>query len=362
MPIGVLKTKKMIFSYREAIYETMHDALANQSNVVILGQGVNDPAGFFGTTLNLGKKFGYDRVINMPLSEEGMTGIAIGMALNGLYPIQTHMRADFVLLAMNQIINLAAKYKYMFGGKFRIPMLTRLVIGRSWGQGAQHSQSFQSMLSHIPGLRVIMPSTAESILQCYPYILSNCQEPVLSFEHRLIYDLSFDVNSEMKMCKYNPLTSYVARAGRDVTIVATSIMVLEAIRAARYLKELKNIECEVIDLNCISHPDRSVLLQSVSKTGRLIVVDTGWQAYGVCSEICRVVAESNPGLLKVPVITIGFQPSPCPTSKSLENLFYPNINTIIKAVSKQLYHKEDAIPFSGEESIREVYRGFNGPF
>src|SRR5690606_6211460 len=135
--------------------------------------------------LGLAQEFGPDRVMDMPLAEEGMTGIAIGAALNGLYPIQTHIRADFVLLAMNQIINLAAKYKYMFGGRFEVPMLIRLIVGRSWGQGAQHSQSLQSLFSHIPGLRVIMPSSSQAILETYPAVIEEYPGPVISFEHRL---------------------------------------------------------------------------------------------------------------------------------------------------------------------------------
>ena len=133
-----------------------------------LGQGVDDHKGIFGSTIGLADDFGADRVFDTPLAEEGMTGIAIGAALNGLYPIQTHIRADFALLAMNQIVNLAAKYRYMFGGRFEVPMMIRMIVGRSWGQGAQHSQSLQSLFAHVPGLVVIMPSTAESILVVLP--------------------------------------------------------------------------------------------------------------------------------------------------------------------------------------------------
>ena len=138
-------------SYRQALHHTMRAALQCEPKVIIIGQGVDDHKGIFGSTTGLAHEFGSHRVFDTPLAEEGMTGIAIGAALNGLYPIQTHIRVDFVLLAMNQIINLAAKYKYMFGGRFEVPLLIRMVIGRSWGQGAQHSQSLQSLFAHIPG-------------------------------------------------------------------------------------------------------------------------------------------------------------------------------------------------------------------
>ena len=177
-------------SYREALFKVMRDAL-DQQPAVILGQGVDDHKGTFGTTIGLADEFGSERVIDTPLSEEATTGIAIGAALNGLYPIHIHIRADFALLAMNQIVNLAAKYKYMSAGRFEIPMLIRMVIGRSWGQGAQHSQSLQSLLAHIPGLTVIMPYSAQSILESYPYVIGKYRAPVISFEHRLLYDLEF---------------------------------------------------------------------------------------------------------------------------------------------------------------------------
>src|SRR2546422_759548 len=139
-----------VVTYREALFRTMRDALKQNPDVIIFGQGVDDHKGIFGSTLGLAQEFGADRVFDTPLAEEGMMGVAIGVALNGLYPIQTHIRADFALLAMNQIVNLAAKYKYMFGGRLKVPMLIRMVIGRSWGQGAQHSQSMQSLFAHVP--------------------------------------------------------------------------------------------------------------------------------------------------------------------------------------------------------------------
>ena len=183
-----LESTHNVITYREALFKTMRDALDKNPNVIIFGQGVDDHKGTFGTTHGLSQEFGSKRVFDTPLAEEGMTGIAIGAALNGLYPISTHIRVDFALLAMNQIVNLAAKYKYMFGGRFEIPMLIRMVIGRSWGQGAQHSQSLQSLFAHIPGLTVIMPASPQSILECYPYVIENHRGPVISLEHRLMYD------------------------------------------------------------------------------------------------------------------------------------------------------------------------------
>lgn len=359
--------KNRVLTYREALRLTMQEALERNPHVVILGQGVDDHKGFFGSTLGLADEFGAARVFDTPLSEEGMTGAAIGAALNGLYPIHTHIRADFVLLAMNQIVNLAAKYKYMLGGRFEVPMLIRMVVGRSWGQGAQHSQSLQALFAHVPGLTVLMPAGAQSILECYPYVIEHHRGPVIAIEHRLLYDLEFRVDeiggARNQAPGRGPLTARKVRSGDDVTIVATSIMVLEALRAAEYLAHTCGIECEVIDLNCVSHPDKTMILDSAGKTGKLMVADTGWQAYGVCAEVCRIVCEQAPALLAAPVVTLGMQPAPCPTAKSLEDLYYPNLRDLVDAAARlALGAREHGVPLPDEQSAADVYKRFKGPF
>jgi pyruvate dehydrogenase E1 component beta subunit len=349
-------------TYREALYRSMRDALAERAEVIILGQGVDDHKGTFGTTLGLAEEFGADRVCDTPLAEEGMTGIAVGAALNGLYPIHVHIRADFALLAVNQIVNLAAKYRYMFGGRFEVPMLIRMVIGRSWGQGAQHSQSPQSLFAHVPGLVVVMPSTPAAILRMYRHAVHAFRGPVISLEHRLMYDLQFRVDDEPADAG-GPFGSRRVRRGRDVTIVATSIMVLEAQRAAAHLAEVARIECEVIDLNCVSHPDAAGIVDSVRRTGRLLIADTSWAAYGVCAEIARLVAERAPAALRAPVVSLGMQPAPCPTAKVLEDLFYPNLRTLTDALARLVTGRADhGIALPDEQSMADVYKRFKGPF
>lgn len=360
---AVSRSTAKVITYREALLQVMREALYQNPNVIIFGQGVDDHKGTFGSTLGLAQEFGPDRVFDMPLAEESMTGIAIGSALNGLYPIQTHIRVDFVLLAMNQIVNLAAAYKYMFGGRFEVPMLIRMIVGRSWGQGAQHSKSLQSMFAHVPGLTVIMPANVQSILECYPYVISKYRGPVIAIEHRLMYDLKFRFNESVGEPERSPLSSQKIRQGKDVTVVATSIMVLEALRAADHLAQVKKIECEIIDLNCVSHPDRRLILESVQKTGRLLIADTSWQAYGVCAEICRIVCEQAPSALKAPAVTIGMQPAPCPTAKSLEDLYYPNLRQLTDAIAKLVTGQSNhGIPLPDENSMADVYKRFKGPF
>jgi len=346
-------------TYRKALEVAMHAAMDKNDHTLIIGQGVADFKGLFGTTLGLAEKYP-SRVIETPLSEDAIAGICIGAALNGMYPINTHIRADFGLLVFNQLINLAAKYRYMFGGLFEVPLMMRMVIGRSWGQGAQHSQSLQSLLAHIPGLVVIMPASPQSILSSYEYAINHYRGPVVMLEHRLMYELEFESSQQMPE---NPLFgSILETTGTDVTVVATSVMVLEAKRAANYLKDY-GVSVEIIDLHSISHPDHEMILASVRKTGRLLVADTSWTPYGVASEINRIINESDPTILKAPSISLGMQQAPCPTAKALEDLYYPDVHDLVSNIA--ILHegrKQHSIPLPPKQSMTDFYKHFKGPF
>jgi acetoin:2,6-dichlorophenolindophenol oxidoreductase subunit beta len=351
-----------ILSYKNSIHHVMEESLARFPETIIMGQGVDDHKGTFGTTTGLAQKYGSDRVFDIPLSEESNMGIAIGAALNGLYPIQTHIRNDFSLLAMSQIVNTAAKYKYMYGGHFEVPLLVRMIIGRSWGQGAQHSQSLQSLFAHIPGLVVLMPSSADAIIDSYSCAVKKYKGPVISIEHRQLYEMEFNSTATAFSFEYhNAFSSKMVCEGKDITIVATSIMVVEAQRVAKYLLNEMGIQCEIIDLHSISHYNKEMILNSVKKTGKLLVADTSWQAYGVCAEISRVICEYNPAILTMPVVSIGMQPTPCPTTKKLEDLFYPNDYTFIKRVVEMIKGKNHTLP--NQDGINShAYKNFKGPF
>lgn len=364
MPPFENKVQTQTCTYRQALAQAMHSALASNPNAMIMGQGVDDHKGIFGTTTGLHEKFGAERAFDLPLAEEGMAGVAIGAALNGVYPIQTHIRADFALLTMNQMLNLAAKYRYMFGGRFNLPMLSRLVVGRSWGQGAQHSQSLQSLFAHCPGLTVVMPAHPQTILASYDYAVNKYKNPVISIEHRLMYDLEFSLDSyPIEQVQQNPFSSYLVREGKDVTIVATSIMVLEALRAAKHLAQKSGIECTIIDLHCLTHANWDLVIEQVKRSGKLIVADTSWPAYGVCAEVCRQVLEKAPQALKKPVVSIGMAPAPCPTAKTLEDLYYPNLQTLSDSIARLVTGKEKhGIPLPDESSMADVYKRFKGPF
>lgn len=346
-------------TYRAALETVMREAIEQNESTIIIGQGVSDFKGLFGTTLGLKEKHP-SRIIETPLSEDAIAGICIGASLNGLYPINTHIRADFGLLIFNQLVNLAAKYRYMFGGLFETPLMMRMIIGRSWGQGAQHSQSIQSLLAHIPGLVVIMPSSPQSILDSYRYAINNYKGPVVMLEHRLMYELEFE---PQKTNLENPLFGSIKiREGTDVTVVATSIMVLEAKRAADLL-ETQGVSVEIIDLHSISHPDKKMIIESVRKTGKLLVADTSWSAYGVASEVNRIVNEADSRILKSPSISLAMQPAPCPTAKSLEDLYYPDVHDLVKNLCI-LHFGTDAhsVQIPNKQSMTDYYKHFKGPF
>ncbi|MDB2530879.1 alpha-ketoacid dehydrogenase subunit beta [Alphaproteobacteria bacterium] len=347
--------------YVEGIAVAMREAFEEQENTILLGQGVTDFKAIFNTVNDLHIDFP-GRVFETPISEDSVMGMCIGASMSGMYPINTHIRADFSLLIFNQLINLAAKYKYMFGGLFEVPMLIRLVIGRSWGQGAQHSQSLQSMFSHVPGIVVIMPSTPQDIIQTYRYARKFHKGPVVSLEHRLMYDINFDEKTDPIECSSESLNPKVVQPGDDVTIVATSIMVLEAKRASKILVE-EGISVEIIDLVSPTSKNMRAVLESIRKTKRLLIADTSWLPFGVAAEISRLVLQEGVNLLDAPVVCLGMANAPCPTAKSLEDIYYPTIQDIRSAVYKILKREEPSIMnLPLKLSMADFYKTFKGPF
>jgi pyruvate/2-oxoglutarate/acetoin dehydrogenase E1 component len=345
-------------TYKVAIAEAMQEAMESNRNALVIGQGVTDFKGIFDTMIGFKDKYP-NRIIETPLAEDSIAGICIGASLNGAYPINTHIRADFGLLIFNQLINLAAKYKYMFGGLFEIPSMYRMVIGRSWGQGAQHSQSLQSLMAHIPGLVVVMPSDPKSIIESYRYAIQKYKGPVVMLEHRLLYELSFE-EDESKLS--HPLFgSKLEKDGSDITIIATSVMVLESKRAADYL-EKKGISVELINIHYISHPDKEMICKSVKKTGKMLIVDTSWAEYGVAAEMNRIINEYNPSALKVPTKSMGMISTPCPTAKALEDMYYPDVHDICNMVNKMVNGDDAVIDLPKKESMTDFYKHFKGPF
>ncbi len=330
--------------------------MARDERVFVMGQGVDDHKAMYGTTSGLAEEFGGQRALDLPLSEEGTTGIAIGAALAGLRPIHTHIRMDFLLLAMNQIVNIAAKSRYMYGGQVCVPLVIRAVIGRGWGQGAQHSQGLHSLFMHIPGLRVVAPTTPYDAKGLLIQSIRD-DNPVIFIEHRMLYSRQSHVPEESYTVPFG--RARVLAVGNDVTIVGISHAVVECLRARHALAE-HGISDEVIDPVSLSPLDTQTIAASVLKTRRLLVVDTAWTFCGASAEIVAAVGESLGGCAPFAFRRLGFAPVVCPTSKPLENLFYPSPQTIAQQAYRLV--RGEAMPCSEESIPSPEIAEFKGPF
>lgn len=342
-------------TYPEAIREATEQEMGRDSSVIVLGEGVDDPKRVLGTTGGLVEKFGAERVFDTPLSEDGMTGVAIGAALGGLRPIHTHIRMDFMLLAVNQIVNMAAKMHYMFGGAVCVPMVIRTIIGKSWGQGPQHSQSIYPLFMNIPGLKIVAPSTPYDAKGCLISAIRD-DNPVIFIEHRLLYYQSGHVPDETYTVPFG--RARVLAEGNDITLVGVSQMAIECLRARKYLSEF-DIDAEVIDPVSLNPLDMEAIKTSVLKTRRIVIVDNAWMKCGFGAELIADLIEE--GLNKdIEIARMGFEFVPCPTTPSLEERFYPDAKKIAsKAYQIIKGDIRDWVPKT-ELKIEEVE--FKGPF
>ncbi|WP_416678717.1 alpha-ketoacid dehydrogenase subunit beta [Candidatus Pseudothioglobus sp. Uisw_016] len=319
-------------TFAEAINEAMCIAMHKDKNVITFGLGVPDPKGIFGTTIGLQEKFGSERVFDTPTSENAMTGVGIGASLNGLRPVMVHQRVDFFLLAMDQLINNAAKWRFMFGGVCRVPITIRLIVGHGWGQGPTHSQNLQSMFSQIPGLKVVMPTTAydakglllESIFS---------DDPVIFLEHRWLHGLESDVPEGLYRIPIGK--SKLMREGSDITLVSLSYMTIEALHAVDELNKI-GITCDLIDLRSTSPLDSDTVIKSLSKTGRLLAIDSASESFSVASEIIARVSMASYDKLKSPPDRIALADEPSPTSFGLTDKYYFGAKEIALRVLKIL--------------------------
>lgn len=347
-------TVKKMLTFKEALNLALHEEMAQDPSVFVFGLDVPDHKRIFGSTAGLVEKFGAKRCFGTPLSEDAMTGVALGAAISGLRPVHVHIRADFMLLAMNQIANMVSCARYMTGGKLKVPLVIRSVIGRGWGQGAQHSKTLQSIFAHIPGLKVVMPATPQDAYSLLRASIRDDQ-PVIFLEHRWLYDAAGEVDTELKI----PLgKAGVLRQGRHVSVVCSSWMSIEALKAAEILSR-RGVELEVIDVRTIAPLDAETLAASVRKTRHAIAADYDWLHCGFSAEIAARLSSDCFGSLACPVERLGFAPVPCPTTRPLEDLFYPSAVSIIRTVEKML--KLDETDLSAEKFYSWEEK-FKGPF
>ena len=347
-------------TYAQAINEATVECMAADDRVYIVGLGVPSPTGVFGTTIGLIERFGPERVFDMPASENAMTGVVLGTGLTGMRPILVHIRVDFAILSIEPLVNQVAKWHYMYGGKMKAPLTVRMIIGRGWGQGPQHSQSLQAWFAHVPGLKVVMPTTPRDVKGM---LISAVEDdaPVIVLEHRWLYNVSGAVPEG----RYEvPLDrARLARAGSDITIAATSYMTLEALRAADLLSEV-GIEAEILDLRCLSPIDGGALLASIRKTENLIVADTGHTKFGVGAEVVSCAVEGAYDALRSAPRRIGLPHVPTPTTPALATHYYPRALNIAQLALEMLgSNRTLPSPSSNEDTWRDQPDpNFTGPY
>jgi len=323
-----------VITYGEAVREAIAEELRRDANVFMIGEDIAEAGTTFKVLSGLVEEFGTERIMDSPISEAGIAGIGVGAAMTGMRPIVDIMFGDFITLTMDQMVNQAAKAHYMSGGTLSVPMLFRTTMGASRRSGAQHSQSLHAWVCHVPGLKVIIPSTpydAKGLIKAA--IRDN--SPVVSFEDKMSFSLKGEVPEEDYVIPLG--VADIKREGTDITFVAISSMVQVALDAAEKLSE-EGIEAEVVDPRTLVPLDIETIVNSVKKTSRVVVVDEGHRSYGVTGEIASILADEAFYYLDAPVTRLGAMDVPIPFSPPLEDLTIPTSAQLI-AVTKKLCQK-----------------------
>jgi pyruvate/2-oxoglutarate/acetoin dehydrogenase E1 component len=321
-----------IITFGEAIKEGLQESIARDDSVFLMGQGIDDPSSVWGTTKGIAEKFGANKVIEMPVAENGLTGICIGAAMNGQRPVINLHRVEFALLAIEQIANNAAKSHYVSNGQHKVPIVIRMVVGRGWGQGPEHSQSLEPIFAQFPGLKVVMPTLAQDAKGMLVAAIED-DNPVIFIEHRWLHNASGHVpDGYYKMPLDGPR---IIRAGEDITIVSTSYMTLEAMRAADALSDI-GVSAGVIDLRVIRPLNLEPVRAAVRETGHLITVDTGWRMFGIGAEIVAAIVGDCFSDLKSAPVRLGLPDHPTPSSRGLLPGFYPDAQSIVATAGEML--------------------------
>jgi pyruvate dehydrogenase E1 component beta subunit len=319
-------------TYAQAIREAHAQMLVADDRVFLIGQGVWSPWYAGGSLEDLDREFGRERILDSPVSENAVTGLAIGAALAGMRPVVFHPRMDFLLLAADPIINQAANWAYLFCGETSVPLVVRAVINRGGEQGAQHSQALHAMFMHAPGLKVVMPATPFDAKGLFIAALED-PSPVLYIDDRWLYGLTAPVPEEMYRVPIGEAS--IRRSGRDVTLIGVSWMASECGKAAEMLAQ-EGIDAEVIDLRSLKPWDRAAVVGSARKTGCVVVTDPGWRTAGAAAEIAAVVNEDAFDCLRAPVERVTLPDTPAPGSRAEERAYYPGAADVCAAARRTL--------------------------
>jgi pyruvate/2-oxoglutarate/acetoin dehydrogenase E1 component len=327
------KTGVRELTFAQALREALHEEMHHDERIFVIGEDVGAWGGVFRVTEGIYDEFGPERAVDTPISEEGFTGLAVGAAMTGLHPVVEIMFGDFITLAMEQIVNQAAKMRYMSGGQAKVPITVRATIGAGRSSGGQHSQSLHAWFAHIPGLKVVVPATPYDAKGLLKTALRD-QNPVMFFEDKLMYaKVKGEVPEEEYTIPFGKAD--IKRAGKDVTIVALSRMVHAALAAAQRLAE-EGIQAEVIDPRTLTPLDRDTLIQSVIKTQRAVIVDMGYQDFGVTAELAATIMNGAFDYMDAPIERLGATQVPIPFSPPLEMSTIPDEEKIIAAVKRTL--------------------------
>ena len=316
--------------YSLAINEALHQMMAADPSVFLIGQGTKSPWYVGNTAQGLLERFGASRVIDTPVSENAMTGAAVGAAIAGMRPVVVHPRMDFMFYAFDPIVNEAANWYYMNGGKASVPVVFWGIINRGGEQAAQHSQALHATFAHIPGLKVVMPSTPHDAKGLMIAAIKD-PNPVVFIDDRLLYRVEDSVPEEIYEVEIGK--GVIRREGKDITLVAVSFMAHESVQAADELAK-QGIDVEVIDLRSVKPIDAPLIVKSVMKTGRLVIADGGWKSFGLSAEVAAIASEQAFAFLKAPVKRLALPDCPVPASSVLEDAYYIKANDIVQAVQK----------------------------
>ncbi len=315
-------------TFAESINEATSQFMVKRRETILIGQLVDYETGVFGTTTNLVNKFGKNRVRDFPVAESLMTNVALGLTIAKKRVILVHHRLDFMLYSMDSIVNWISLWRFKSNAKSTVPIVIRAIVGKGWGQGPQHSKSLHSWFSHLPGLKVVMPTNSFDAKGLLLESIAG-ENPVIMIEHRSLFNSKSFVPKEMYRVEIGK--GIVVKKGKDITLIAVGYVISESIEAANILQE-EGIDVEIIDPRTISPLDIKLFIKSVTKTTKIIVIDSSWESFGTASEIISKISEKCIDKLSSKPVKISFPDSHTPMTKSLEDIYYPNTQKIVKTI------------------------------